>query len=100
MSRTGVCNLGHKERTSRARKEISIQRAVGINTSASLVPTPLQFSFLPRGWKILKGAKEASNSERLVSLGWELVQCARHHTEVVHICAVNCDCKLGSRIVI
>lgn len=52
------------------------------------------------GWKILKRAKEASNSERLVSLGWELVQCARHHTEVVHICAVNCDCKLGSRIVI
>jgi hypothetical protein len=52
------------------------------------------------GWKILKRAKEASNSERLVSLGWELVQCARHHTEVVHICAVNCDCKPGSRIVI
>ncbi len=24
------------------------------------------------GWKILKRAKEASNSERLVSLGWEL----------------------------
>jgi hypothetical protein len=52
------------------------------------------------GWKILKRAKEASNPERLVSLGCELVQCARHHTEVVHICAVNCDCKLGSRIVI
>ncbi|CAK9879174.1 unnamed protein product [Sphagnum jensenii] len=52
------------------------------------------------GWKILKRAKEASNPERLVSLGCKLLQCARHHTEVVHICAVNCDCKLGSRIVI
>jgi hypothetical protein len=53
-----------------------------------------------QGWKILKRAKEASNSERLVSLGWEWVKCARPHIEVVHICAVNCDCKLGSRIVI